>query len=429
MKKILFTLICASFIFAGSVYAEEETMPLPSPETVDTSLKTDNVDTEVLTETEEIVAEDIYENKIVLNIKIGEVYNLLPKNMVFGLYDSDKNFCGAQRIWVTDTLKEEKLIFDIPGIYHSNTLYFKVFSGAERISFLGQDYKTEELIPLALSPAKKNEFTIDAIPLSAEAVKCYANGWELYFKNPAKLINGVCMIPVEEYTEALWMKHCFYFDEANNRIEVSANGHEVVFYLDGHDMYKDGEIFYTDSTPIKINQTIYVPFRFLVESLGGEVFAKYEDGLLNAESKLVYEGLTKSERFVNDNSIKSKTDYLIWVSKKDYKVTVFVDRHGTWKEIRSFDCSIGAPDTPTITGEFDYFSKEPRWSYPTYYVEPIMRFYSGYALHSTLIRYNGATADGRLRKQISHGCVRLAPPSINWLADTIPLYTKVYITD
>ena len=58
-----------------------------------------------------------------------------------------------------------------------------------------------------------------------------------------------------------------------------------------------------------------------------------------------------------------------------------------------------------------------------------MRFYRGYALHSTLLRYDGSDADARLGKKISHGCVRLAPESINWMVDNVPLYTKIYVTN
>ena len=121
--------------------------------------------------------------------------------------------------------------------------------------------------------------------------------------------------------------------------------------------------------------------------------------------------------------------FLVWVSKKNYAVTVFTGSKNNWKSEKSFKCSIGAPSTPTITGQYEYFSKESRWTYPTYYVGPIMRFYKGYALHSTLLRYDGTSADGRLGMKISHGCVRLAPSDIQWLVDMVPLHTKIYVTN
>ena len=69
------------------------------------------------------------------------------------------------------------------------------------------------------------------------------------------------------------------------------------------------------------------------------------------------------------------------------------------------------------------------WDYPGYYVGPVMRFHNGYALHSTLLYYGGGEYDGRVRVNISHGCVRLHPQDINWLASYIPLGTKIYITN
>lgn len=134
--------------------------------------------------------------------------------------------------------------------------------------------------------------------------------------------------------------------------------------------------------------------------------------------------------FINNSGVGSKTDYLIWVSKSNFKVTVFLGSKGNWQYVKAFDCSIGAPSTPTITGEFEYFMYQPKWTYDTYYVGPVMRFApKGYAIHSTLIRYNGTPADGRLRMKISHGCVRVAPENIQWLVHYAPIGTRVYITE
>ena len=76
---------------------------------------------------------------------------------------------------------------------------------------------------------------------------------------------------------------------------------------------------------------------------------------------------------------------------------------GTSKRI-SF--ALGAWNTPTITGQFEYIERT-EWDYPSYYVGPVLRFYNGYALHSTLLYYNGTEYDGRVGVNISHGCVRL----------------------
>lgn len=138
---------------------------------------------------------------------------------------------------------------------------------------------------------------------------------------------------------------------------------------------------------------------------------------------------SNAEFFVNKNNIQSKTDWLIWVSKKDFRVVVFNKAEDKWKYNTSFMCTIGKPSTPTITGEFEYYMTQPKWTYPKYWCGPVMRFKSGYAFHSTLIKYNGEPYDARLGVKASLGCVRLHPDNINWLTDNIPLNTKVYITE
>ena len=138
----------------------------------------------------------------------------------------------------------------------------------------------------------------------------------------------------------------------------------------------------------------------------------------------------RAEQFVNQKGYKSKTDYLIWISKSDYKVTLFkkgVD--GSWVYRDSFLCAIGAPGSPTVEGQFEYIQYQPAWYYPEgFWCGPIMRFYRGYALHSTLIRNGGGDYDARLGVRISHGCVRLHPDHINYLVDVTPMYTAIVVT-
>jgi len=136
-----------------------------------------------------------------------------------------------------------------------------------------------------------------------------------------------------------------------------------------------------------------------------------------------------AEKHVNDKKIWSDTPYLIWVSKANFKVSVFLRENGQWNCIKTIGCSIGAPGTPTVTGQFKYYQYQKKWDYGSYYVGPIMRFYGGYAIHSTLVYNNGTDRDGRIGKMISHGCVRVRPVDINWLTSYVPLGTKIYITN
>ena len=142
----------------------------------------------------------------------------------------------------------------------------------------------------------------------------------------------------------------------------------------------------------------------------------------------VYTEKYKKEKAVNSKNISSKTNYMIWVSKKDFEVNIFTGSENNWSLLTTYPCSIGASRTPTVEGQFEYHQKQSRWTYDKYYCGPIMRFYRGYAFHSYLIRYDGRVYDGRLGMKISHGCVRMHPNDIGWMSENIPLYTKVYIT-
>ncbi len=141
-----------------------------------------------------------------------------------------------------------------------------------------------------------------------------------------------------------------------------------------------------------------------------------------------YSKIFKNAAYVNSIDITSKTDYLVWVDKSEYTVNVYLGSDKNWRLIESFPCAIGAPGSPTIEGSFEYYQYQDKWQYSGYYCGPIMRFKGGYALHSVLIRNNGSFYDGRVRERISHGCVRMLPNDIKWMANYIPLYTRILVT-
>lgn len=134
------------------------------------------------------------------------------------------------------------------------------------------------------------------------------------------------------------------------------------------------------------------------------------------------------EKTVNSRGVTSRTDYLIWVSKANYSVRLFKKSPSGWRFSAEFPCAIGAPGTPTCEGLYRYYERVAGWYYQTYYVGPVMRFNGGYAIHSTLINYDGTPHDDRVGVKLSHGCVRLHPKDIQYLCDTVPLYTAVYVT-
>jgi len=110
-------------------------------------------------------------------------------------------------------------------------------------------------------------------------------------------------------------------------------------------------------------------------------------------------------------------------------VRVYTGSKGRWEEVASFPCAIGAPGSPTITGSYEYQYRMDGWYYDGYYVGPCLVFHGNYALHSTLLRYNNTPYDDRTGVMISHGCIRLRKPDIDWIAARLPLKSRVYITN
>lgn len=172
----------------------------------------------------------------------------------------------------------------------------------------------------------------------------------------------------------------------------------------------------------------YFPLKDIAEQFKCGYSETETEGIIKIETSLSEYRTNPLEDFVNSKNLESKTDYLIWVSKKDYQVNLFIGKNKYWSLAGSYPCTIGTDYTPTIEGEFEYIEKIKRWNYPDFYCGPVMRFYNGYALHSTLIKYDGTFYDNRVGKKLSHGCIRLRPEDINYLVEYVPLKTKILVT-
>lgn len=372
-------------------------------------------------------------DNIVLNINIEDTEKFMPEKLIFTLYTADKRVLGTQSVWAYKP-SEHSVIFNFPPTVLTDTVYVKVSSPVARITTNQKSYSTNDMIPfdtLIYTPdgqvIDKNNFYLSVLPLKTTPIRVYVNDISTSFTTSSKLIDGICMVPLFEYLSAASLREHAVFDKNSGRITVSVNDNTMEFFINSKNVVLNGSAIQSQKEAMLVKDTVFVPLRLLTEGLGGTVDASSdEENILTVRTELSDEN--KSEAFVNKNNIESKTDYLIWISKSDYKVTVFKKANKKWKYDRDFDCAIGAKNTPTITGQYEYYSKETRWSYPKYYCAPIMRFYNGYALHSTLIKYDGTPYDDTVGAMISHGCIRLHPEDIGWLADNIPLYTKIYIT-
>ena len=250
-------------------------------------------------------------------------------------------------------------------------------------------------------------------------------------------VNGNFIIaPVDEVCGMLGLK-CFYNTESGSvRVRLDdpckTPPRDVLFNVGSSTANVMGENKEMPGPAVNVDGVIYVPLRPLAEAFGSNIEFSREDGHYNVN---LSQPALKAQIIEADNAaqsrvsgISSQTNYLIYVSKPEYLVRVYLRNNGGWELIKKFDCAIGAPDRPTVEGEFTYYQWENMWDYGTYYVGPVLRFYYGYALHSTLLNKNGGDYDNRTGVQISHGCVRLRKDDIEWLSYYIPLKTKVFIS-
>ena len=177
-----------------------------------------------------------------------------------------------------------------------------------------------------------------------------------------------------------------------------------------------------------IDDTVYVHLRTLADAVGSGI--EIADNGISLDVYLSKSSVAEeyfSKLLVNQWGIASRTNYMVWVSLSEYKVRLYEGKQYQWKPILEAPCAIGAPGTPTVTGSYEYNYKS-RWDYGSYYVGPCLVFYRGYALHSVLLNQNGTEYDGRVGVKISHGCIRLKKKDIDFIAKTIPVGTRIYIT-
>ncbi|MCH5212959.1 MAG: L,D-transpeptidase family protein [Oscillospiraceae bacterium] len=258
-------------------------------------------------------------------------------------------------------------------------------------------------------------------------IKYLYDGVLLGLYPPARLIDGVTMIPIEHVAEYIGMTAVY---DPDWNVEIVSLGDDCIYFnVDTEYTTAFGtDLNATHKTEI-IDGMVYVSLRTFSEILGSELYITddYYSLTIDMTGSPIVKNYFDSIP-VNQWGISSRTNYLVWVSKSEYKVRVYKGSQYKWQLVREAPCAIGAPGTPTITGSFEYQYKT-QWDYGTYYVGPCLVFYGGYALHSVLLRYDNTEYDGRTGVQISHGCIRLKKWDIDWIANTIPRYTRIYITD
>ena len=377
-----------------------------------------------------------YANNVTIEIEMQKHPVVTDSYAEVELYSADGEFLASDKKWVGGITDSVTMNFTVPQYVLGQVFKVKFVGGLRSLQYYDDVYAPGDTFNIQTYGFEGddgtyiigNEFHMSGNPFYTKDFVMYNEYGMMSLSPKARLIDGVTYVPLRQIAESLGLD--VRYDERYHSVAVSFADKEVAYNIDSPITNYFGVDKEMNGTTRSIEGHVFVPVRSIADAFetGLEVL-DFDDHLdvIIGKSQLVqkfYDSL-----YVNQKKIGSKTNYLIWVSKSEYKVRAYTGQIGTWVPIAEFTCAIGAPDTPTVTGQFDYFSKESRWEYDGYYVGPIMRFYNGYALHSTLLYYGGGEYDGRVGVQISHGCVRLHPEDINWLVDNIPLYTRIWVTD
>lgn len=466
MKKILVSALVVAMLCGQAVtYADEiseatqteesqieqevqtvETVGDSDVETVDDGDNAENIDVNA----ENIDVNDFISNAIVteegvvapqnaqVTVNVTMIHKMKVTDSVasFELCDESGNLIGEKVEWIGGVTTEFKMVFDLPAVNVGDKYKLKLKGGLNYIQYYDNMYGVGDEIELEAygyrnendESCVSSDFEVSACPLYEHAIVPYIAGVQLKLYPEARLINGVAMAPVRHIAEELGLK--VRYDEKYHSVVCEIDDKQAIFNVGtAYATIMGNDCFMPTACEI-IDDTAFVPIRTLAEAFGCTVealdFGDHIDVCMS-ESPIVKEYYMNLP--VNRWGISSRTNYMVWIDKSDFRVRVYQGSKGKWEEIKSFPCAIGAPGSPTITGSFEYEYRMPQWSYAGYYVGPCLVFHGNYAMHSTLIQYNGVPYDDRVGVMISHGCVRLHKSDIDWLDRNLPTKSRIYITE
>ena len=413
---------------------EPESMPSPEPSAMPTAAPTPSASPSA-TDTEAVPEKEL-STQFVINLAVTHHKYIISNNAVIELYDMTGKLLGSCLRYVGWDTPTVQMVFDVPQYRMGEKFKVKLVSGLRSIWYYGQQAQVGDTIEVQTygyldengEYVQCNGVSLDANPEYEKEIHMYiTNAWYNDINPRARIVDGVTMMPVRSVGEAMGLD--VDYNPEWDSVTLSIEDHKTVFWANNEYMaYPDGDRN-ASHMPVYIEGSLFVPVRDLAEafdcSLEVTDYGEFMDVLIG-EAPYYREVMNRIP--VNRDGIGSRTNYLIWVSKHEYKVRVYEGQQYNWKLLKEYPCALGAWDTPTITGQFEIIERT-QWDYGTYYVGPVLRFYNGYALHSTLLYYGGGEYDGRVGVNISHGSVRLHPSDINWIAANVPFRTRVYITE
>lgn len=378
-------------------------------------------------------SQEITSNTVTVNAVIEQMPFVKASTAILELQNSDGLTLGTSDAAIVQGTKEIKFVFDVPEYPVGEDFVLKIDDGIDCLKYCdNQYYKGHSFVlPTYIYENEDGEseastdISVTIRPMYDKALSVSYNGKSTNAAG-ARIIDEIAMVPVRALAESIGLS--VNYNEQYKAVSLRL-GDKYIFFNVGTTYTtifdKDTASLYPTTI---IDGIAYVPLRTLAEALECTIDVTDHYTYLDidiSESPIVAEYLKNAP--VNQWGISSRTNYMVWVSLSEYKVRLYEGKQYQWKQILEAPCAIGAPSTPSITGSYEYQYKS-RWDYGTYYVGPCLVFHGGYALHSVLLYQNGTEYDGRVGVQISHGCIRLKKNDIDFIANTIPVGTRIYLT-
>lgn len=437
MRKLISILLCSALLCSTvSVFAADDDItvningsaaePIASPAAEPVSVEPKE---------EQTINPQMLSSQVVVNIKLNQQPYTIDSAAKLELYSEDGTLLDYDVLWVGGITSELTYIFDVPQYTIGEKFKLKLAEGLQCIKyydtllFQGQEteLQTYAYINSDGNLITSNTFDLDGYPMFNKSVSINYDGVPVDLYPGARVIDGTTMVPIRKLAEHIGMEVRF---DPNYNVQIVSLGSDTIYFnIDTTYTTVFGTDLNTPYPTVMIDGTVYVALRTFADAIGSnlEVTDNFTSLSINMSSSQrvqdYYNNIT-----VNRNGITSRTNYLVWISLSEYKLRVYEGKQYQWKPIREATCAIGAPGSPTITGQYEYEYSMPRWDYGTYYVGPCLVFYGNYAIHSVFLYQNGTEYDGRVGMRLSHGCIRLKKADIDWLYNTLPLNSRIYIT-
>lgn len=445
MKKLISLLICTVTVlssvsaFADSV-ADTEVSTVSQAENIlkdtaalDTETGTETAAPESGTTSPTTDISPLLRNKVSVTANIANMPFVKDSDAILELLTTDGVSLGTSSAHIAPNTEKIEFTFDVPQYKIGTSFKVKPVSGLESVLYYEDAYHIGNEFTLPTysyiaddgTQIESTSIAVTVTPLYDKSLNIYYNGTSVPL-NGARIIDGTAMVPIRTLAEFIGFN--VRYDKDYNTEVVSLADKYMFFNVDTAYTTIFGNDLFAPYPTTMIDGAVFVSLRTFADAIGSELTIK--DYWTHMDINLS-ESAIVSEYFktlpINRMNVSSRTGYMVWVSLSEYKVRLYEGRQNQWKPLLEAPCAIGAPGTPTVTGSFEYNYKT-RWDYGTYYVGPCLVFYRGYALHSVLLYQNGTEYDGRVGVKISHGCIRLKKKDIDYIANTIPVGTKIYIT-